>query len=77
MHKGTQTEPLIILTPDEWLTFSDATTIASFTNNIRIFVDTVNSSIVMSRPNLSTPREAETQIGLFKNLTQSFKIDTN
>ena len=64
--KGTQTEPLIILTPDELVSFSDGITIASFTNNIRIFVDTVNSTIVMSRPNLSTPPEPETQIGLLK-----------
>ena len=66
VDKGTQTEPLIILTPDELVSFSDGITIASFTNNIRISVDTVNSTIVMSRPNLSTPPEPETQIGLLK-----------
>ena len=66
VDKGTQTEPLIILTPDELVSFSDGITIASFTNNIRIFVDTVNSTIVMSRPNLSTSPEPETQIGLLK-----------
>ena len=64
VDKGTKTEPLIILTPDELVTFSDGITIASFTNNIRIFVDTVNSTIVMLRPN--TPPEPETQIGLLK-----------
>ena len=66
VDKGTQTEPLIILTRDELVSFSDGITIASFTNNIRIFVDTINSTIVMSRPNLSTRPEPETQIGLLK-----------
>ena len=66
VYKGNQTEPLIILTPDELVTFSDGITIASFTNNRRIFVDTVNSTIVMSRPNLSTPPKPETRIGLLK-----------
>ena len=56
VDKGTQTEPLIILTPHELLTFSDGISIATFTNN---FVDTVNSSIVLSRPSLSTPPEPE------------------
>ena len=66
VDKRTQTELLIILTPDELVTFSDGIISASFTNNIRIFVDTVNSTIVMSRLNLSTPPKPEIQIRLLK-----------
>ena len=64
--KSTQTDPLIILTPDEIVEFRDGLTIASFTNNIRVFVDTINSQILMSRPNLSTPPEPSTQVGLLR-----------
>ena len=64
--KSTQTEPLIILTPDEITQFRDGLTIATFTNNIQVFVDTLNSQILMSRPNLSTPPEPSTQVGLLK-----------
>ena len=64
--KATQTEPLIILTPDEISQFRDGLTIATFTNNIQIFVDTLNSQIIMSRPNLCTPPEPTTQVGLLR-----------
>ena len=65
-EKATQTEPLIVLTPDEIITFKDGLTIASFQKALQIFVDTVGSDIVMTRPNMSTPKEPTSQIGLLK-----------
>ena len=65
-EKATQTEPLIVLTPGEINTFKDGLTIASFQKALQIFVDTVGSDIVMTRPNLSTPKEPTSQIGLLK-----------
>ena len=55
--KATNTEPLIVLTPDELLNFQDGLTIASFTESVRIFIDTINSNIVMIKPRLETPPE--------------------
>ena len=66
MDKATNTEPLIILSPGELIEFQDGLTIASFSNSLKIFVETLNSTIVMSKPNLETPPEPTTQIGLLK-----------
>ena len=64
--KATNTEPLIVLTPNELLNFQDALTIASFTESARMFIDTINSNIVMSKHRLETPPEPSTQIGLLR-----------
>ena len=63
-EKATNTEPLIVLSPDELLHFQDGLTIASFTESVKIFIDTINSNIVMSKPRLETPPDPSTQIGL-------------
>ena len=64
--KATSTEHLIILSPDKLISFKDGLTIASFGDSLKIFVETLNSTIVMSKPNLETPPEPTTQIGLLK-----------
>ena len=54
-EKATNPEPLIILSPDELIEFSDGLTITLFDKSLRIFVHTLNTNIVMSKPNLETP----------------------
>ena len=67
IDKDTNTDPLIILTPDEVIKFRDGLTIASFDKCLKIFVDTVGSDNVFCNPSLerATPT---TQIGLLNSL---------
>ena len=44
--KATNTEPLIVLSPDELIKFQDGLTIATFNESLKIFVETLNSKIV-------------------------------
>ena len=53
----TQTKP--IMTPDEVPT--------TFSNNIQVILETLNSLTVMSRPVLTTPPEPTSQVGLLKS----------
>ena len=46
--KSTNTEPLIVLSPDKLIEFKDGLTIASFNNSLKIFAETLNSTIVMT-----------------------------
>ena len=72
-HKSTQTEHLIALSPDEIIIFKDRLSIASCNKNLQIFVDTLNSKIVMSKPVLSTLPEPSTQIRLLNIQPSSTK----
>ena len=63
-NKATNTDPLIILTPDEVTEFQDGLTIATFQKCLNIFIDTMNSDIVQSKARLSRPGTPSTQIGL-------------
>ena len=74
-EKATNTEPLIILSPDELIKFQDGLTIASFNESLKIFVETLNSRIVMSKPNLECPPEPTSQIGLLKVQPTSSKAN--
>ena len=69
--KSTNTEPLIVLSPDKLIEFKDGLTIASFNNSLKIFVET----IVMRKPNLESPLEPTTQIGLLKVQPTSSKAN--
>ena len=60
--KRTQTEPLIVLLPDDIITWSDGLTITIFKASRQIFVDNIQSEIVLAKPALSTPREPTTPI---------------
>ena len=64
--EAVNTELLIILSPDILTEFSDGLTIVSFNESLRIFVETLNSSIVMSKPS---------QIGLLKTQLTSSKAN--
>ena len=46
--KATNTEPLIILSPDELISFKDGLTIGFFSDALKIFLENLNSTIVMS-----------------------------
>ena len=63
IDKAVNTDPLIILSPDEVLQFQDGLTIASFTENLKIFVETINSDIMFCKPNLERPKTPTSQIG--------------
>ena len=73
--KSTKTEPLIVLSPDKLIEFKDGLTIASFNHSLKIFVETLNSTIVMSKPNLESPPEPTTQIGSLKVQPTSSKAN--
>ena len=73
--KSTNTEPLIVLSPDKLIEFKGGLTIASFNSSLKIFVETLNSTIVMSKPNLESPPEPTTQIGLLKVQPTSSKAN--
>ena len=62
--KATNTEPLIVLSPHEMIKFQNGLTIAAFNESLKIFVETLNSDIVMSKPNLECSPEPTSQIGL-------------
>ena len=64
VDKATNTEPLIILTPDEVVAFQDGLTVASFKESLNIFIETLNSDIIYCKPRLSRPATPTTQIGL-------------
>ena len=64
VDKATNTEPLIILSPDEVVAFQDGLTIASFKESLNIFIETLNSDIIYCKPRLSRPSTPTTQIGL-------------
>ena len=46
--KATNTEPFIVISPDELIKFQDGLSIAAFNESLKIFVETLNSKIVMS-----------------------------
>ena len=73
--KATNTEPLIVISPDELIKFQDGLTIATFKESLKIFVETLNSKIVMSKPNLECPPEPTLQIGLLKVQPTSSKAN--
>ena len=73
--KSTNTEPLIVLSPDEVIEMKDGLTIATFTKNLQIFVDTLQSDIVFCKPKLSRPDSPNTQIGIL-NILPSFHKDS-
>ena len=73
--KATNTEPLIVISPDELIKFQDGLTIATFNESLKIFVETLNSKIVMSKPNLESPPEPTSQIGLLKVQPTSSKAN--
>ena len=50
VDEATNTEPLIILTPDEVVAFRDGLTIASFKESMNIFIETLNSDIMYCKP---------------------------
>ena len=69
--KSTNTELLIVLSPDEVIELKDGLTIATFTKNLQIFVNTLQSDIVFGKPKLSRPDSPNTQIGIL-NIPPSF-----
>ena len=71
VDKSTNTEPLIILSPDEVIDLQDGLTLLSYDKNIRIFVDTVSSNIVYCKPKLNKPDNPSTQIGIL-NMIPAF-----
>ena len=73
--QATNTEPLIVISPDELIKFQDGLTIATFNESLKIFVETLNSKIVMSKPNLESPPEPTSQIGLLKVQPTSSKAN--
>ena len=73
--KSTNSEPLIVLTPDELIEYRHGLTIVSFNNSLKIFVETLNSTIVMSKPYLESPPEPTTEIGLLKVQPTSSKAN--
>ena len=73
--KRTNTKPLIVLSPDELIEFKDGLTIVSFNISLKILLETLNSTIVMSKPNLESPPEPTTQIGLLKVQPTSSKAN--
>ena len=73
--KATNTEPLIVLSPDELIKFQDGLTIASVNDSLKIFIETLNSNIVMTKPNLETPPDPTSQIGLLNVQPTSSKAN--
>ena len=65
-EKSTQTDPLIVFESDEAISFKDGLTVANYQKAVQIFIDTVGSEIMMTKPNLSIPAEPTSQIGLLK-----------
>ena len=63
-EKSTQTEPLIVISPDEVLELGEKLSLLTFDKGLRIFVDTLNSDIVFYKPNLTRSKSPTTQIGL-------------
>ena len=68
VDKVVNTDPLIILSPDEVLQFQDGLTIARFTESLKIFVETINSNIVFCKQNLEQPKTLASQIGPLSSL---------
>ena len=48
--KSTNTEPLIVITPDEILELGEKLSLLTFDKSLKIFVDTLNSDIVFCKP---------------------------
>ena len=67
--KASNTEPLIVISPDELIKFQDGLTIATFNESLKIFVETLNSKIVMSKPNFGEPTRAPLADWFFKSAT--------
>ena len=63
-EKSTQTEPLIVISPDEVLELGEKLSLLTFDKGLKIFVDTLNSDIVFCKPNLARSKNPTTQIGL-------------
>ena len=66
VDKSTNTEPLIVITPDEILDLGEKLSLLTFDKGLKIFVDTVNSQYKFLKPNLSRSTTPTTQIGLLK-----------
>ena len=62
--KSTNTEPLIVITPDEILELGQKLSLLTFDKSLKIFVDTLNSDIVFCKPDLARKASPTTQISL-------------
>ena len=64
VDKATNTEPLIVISPDEILDLGNKLSLLTFEKNLKIFVDTLNSEYIFCKPKLSRGPSPTTQIGL-------------
>ena len=64
VDKATNTEPLIVISPDEILDLGNKLSLLTFDKNLKIFVDTLNSEYNFCKPKMSRCESPTTQIGL-------------
>ena len=64
VDKATNTEPLIVISPDDILELGEKLSLLTFDKSLKIFVDTINSNYIYCKPRLSRSSTPTTQIGL-------------
>ena len=62
--KSTNTEPLIVISPDEILELGEKLSLLTFEKSINIFVEALHTDIVFCKPDLARKTSPTTQIGL-------------
>ena len=74
VDKATNTEPLIILSPDKVINFQDGLTSASFQKSLKIFIDTIGRDIVYCKPRLDRPSTPTTQLDYYLVCLDTAKV---